>query len=65
MRATQSRLSLCRVEAYSLATNAALGKYTAASTGNAAAVTDGSASTCTSTVVSGIDLAAWITVDLG
>jgi hypothetical protein len=65
--ATQSRLSLCRVEVYSLATNAALGKYTAASNGNAVAVTDGSAAgnSCSNSVVSGSDLSTWITIDLG
>lgn len=64
--ATQSKLSLCRVEVYSLATNAALGKYTAASSGDAAMVTNGNAaSTQCSTVTSSESLATWITVDLG
>lgn len=67
MVATQSKLSLCRVEVYSLATNAALGKLTAASQGSAAAVTDGSAAdgSCANSVVSNTDLSAWITIDLG
>lgn len=67
----QSRVSLCVVEVYPLVANAALGKPTTASSGGAdsgqaAQVVNGNlANTVCATVVSGSDLAAWITIDLG
>ena len=68
----QSKVSLCLVEVYPLITNAAVGKPTSASSGGDASdqtaqvVTNGDVNrrTC-ATVVSGSNLAAWITIDLG
>ncbi|KAL4452237.1 hypothetical protein ABPG75_007899 [Micractinium tetrahymenae] len=68
---SQSKLSLCVVEVYPLAANAALGKPTTASAGDAdstsaAQVVNGNmANTMCAQVVSGTNLAAWITIDLG
>lgn len=66
-----SKVSLCVVEVYPLVSNAALGKDTTASgglsdSGQVAQVVNGNmANTVCATVVSGSNLAAWITIDLG
>lgn len=68
----QSKVGLCLVEVYPLLTNAAVGKATSASAGTgdssqaAQVVTNGDINNnACATVVSGSDLSAWITIDLG
>ena len=68
----ESKVGLCLVEVYPLLTNAAVGKATSASAGTgdsdqaAQVVTNGDINNnACATVVSGPDLSAWITIDLG
>ena len=65
-RASGNTVSLCRVEVFPTAADAASGKNVTVSGGiNATAATDGDPTTCAAATPSGTSAGAWITVDLG
>ena len=65
-RASGNTVSLCRVEVFPAAADAASGKNVSVSGGgNATAATDGDPTTCTAATPVNASNGAWITVDLG
>ena len=65
-RASGNTVSLCRVEVFAAAADAASGKNVTVSGGaNATAATDGDPTTCAAAVPAQSGAGAWVTVDLG